>query len=72
MASRQLAASLLDTAGALNPCVDLGLPHLKAERTQPARRWVLLEWAGEAAQLHAKGKLFVTEMKITDRGACPL
>ena len=29
----------------------------------------LLEWAGEAPQLHAEGKLFVTEMKIRDEEA---
>ena len=31
MAGRQQAASLLDTAGALNSCVDFGLPHVKAQ-----------------------------------------
>ena len=29
----------------------------------------LLEWAGETPQLHAEGKLFVTEMKIRDEEA---
>ena len=71
MASRQLTASLLDTDGALNSCVDLGQPHLKAQcvtwtqaagvevgarRELRTKAWRCLEWSSNEELLEWAGE----------------
>ena len=57
-------------AGCAEVCVPGGELRTKAwHHLEWSSDEELLEWAGETPQLHAEGKLFVTEMKVIEEEA---